>query len=72
MKTYGRMEADLHAVLISTLDGSEWAAFTPQKDRSPQWPRDSKLGGYHRYKYLLLLLGIKHRLLGAQPSHYID
>jgi hypothetical protein len=38
MKKYGRVEPDLHAVLILILDSSEWSALTPPEEQEPPMP----------------------------------
>jgi hypothetical protein len=47
MKTSGEVEAYLHSLLTSALDGDEWSALRP--GRSVPWdksPRTQRIGGW--------------------------
>jgi len=49
MKAYWGMEVQLHALLISALDGGEWSASRPDhfthREKAPGIPLDRRLGG---------------------------
>jgi hypothetical protein len=48
MKTYGRMEVQLHTFLISALDGHEWSVSRPGRLspwKEPRYPLNMRLGG---------------------------